>query len=1019
MRPNSVEIFFQGRALPTQAPAALIHRAGMALRRRLVLAVAAGVSAIVLAWGAWFLVGGWRVRAGVAWAREQMQREQYGPARDRLAGLSAGWPRRGEVEYLLGVCESKLGRTDAALDAWAHVPPRSPIAASAALARGRALMMSKGRFIEAEAALRSAARGTTARAAEARWALATLLLWEGRLDEVRALLEAIWRTGREIDRIAALRQLWRLDSVIVAVEEVQPALDHAARGATEDHRVWLARAYLASRYGRSTEAREWLDAILRKNPEDPVAWRADLDWALASEDADEALRALTKLSAHQIRLSEQLSLRAWFAARRNDPTAERAALERLLIADPANTPALDRLASLALQAGQTDRAAMLRERQDAINRDKNRYRWLLAEDRSPLSPDDLHQRADLAERLGRWFEARCWLTLALERDSGDGRAQAALERLARTSAAGDAPAAISLEDLVGESPGTLGGAALAAKPADPRAGRSIQFRDDSDQAGLRFTYHNGESPQHQLPEPIGGGVALLDYDGDGWLDVYLVQGGPLRVSGDAAPEPAGDHRRDARSPSGDRLFHNRRDGTFEDVTDASGIAQAGQGYAFGVTAGDYDGDGRTDLFVTRFGSYGLLHNRGDGTFADATETAGLGGNRDWPTSAAFADFDSDGDLDLYVCHYVEWDIQHPTLCTDQRAPDRHVSCLPLGFHARADHLFRNDGGHFVDITASAGIIDRDGRGLGVVAADLDDDGRIDLFVANDMTANYLFRHRGNLKFEEVAQQAGVACNADGGYQAGMGVACGDLDGDGRPDLAVTNFLGESTTLYHNLGRGIFTDATGPVGLKASTRFLLGFGVTFVDVDNDGCLDLATANGHIHDLRPTVPYAMPAQLLTGDRHGRLIDVTAQSGEVWSVRRIGRGLASADLDNDGRVDLLLVAQNAPMAYLHNKTARSGHFLTLCVEGRTSNRDGIGVRVTITSGGRQQTSWRIGGGSYLSASDPRLHFGLGADRTVDTVEVRWPSGTVQRFRSVEADTGYRIRESELTMMPLKGFR
>ncbi len=408
--------------------------------------------------------------------------------------------------------------------------------------------------------------------------------------------------------------------------------------------------------------------------------------------------------------------------------------------------------------------------------------------------------------------------------------------------------------------------------------------------------------------------------------------------------------------------------------------------------GDYDNDGRPDLFVTRFGSYALYHNRGDGTFEDATARAGLGGARDWPTSSAFADLDGDGDLDLYVCHYLAWDARHPTLCQDPRAPGRHVSCLPLGFPAMPDHLFRNDGGRFVDVTAEAGIVDRDGRGLGVVAADFDDDGKTDLFVANDMTANLFFRNRGGLWFEEIGQTAGVASNADGGYQAGMGVACGDVDGDGRPDLAVTNFFGESTTFYRNLGGAMFADATAAVGLKAASRFLLGFGAVFLDVDNDGRLDLATANGHIHDLRPNTPYPMPAQLLVGAPGGRLTDVTRQVGEPWTVPRIGRGLAAADLDNDGRLDLLLVAQNSPLAFFHNQTRPAGHFLTLRLEGTTSNRDAVGAKVTVTAGGRRQTAWRIGGGSYASASDPRLHFGLGAAGEVDDLEIRWPSGRLR---------------------------
>ncbi|HZW33381.1 MAG TPA: CRTAC1 family protein, partial [Isosphaeraceae bacterium] len=595
-------------------------------------------------------------------------------------------------------------------------------------------------------------------------------------------------------------------------------------------------------------------------------------------------------------------------------------------------------------------------------------------------------------------------------------ARAALDRLSRpetdASTTPPAPPGSSLRDLVCQSDGRPIREDPAPRPADSPPRARIAFHDDAVSAGLDFTYHNGESPQHALPETVGGGVAVLDYDGDGWLDVYLVQGG-------AFPS-----RSRAQAPSsldgGDRLFRNRRDGTFEDVTVPSGVARIGRGYAFGVAAGDTDGDGRPDLLVTRFGSYTLLHNQGDGTFTDATERAGLGGARDWPTSAAFADLDGDGDLDLYVCHYLSWDPDHPALCHHPEAPDRYMACLPLTLPSRPDHLFRNDHGRFVDVTAAAGIVDPDGRGLGVLAADLDDDGRIDLFVANDMTANYLFRNLGNFQFEEIAHAAGVACNAEGGYQAGMGIACGDLDGSGRPGLAVTNFFGESTTFYRNLGHGCFADATAAVGLKAPSRFLLGFGIAFLDADNDGNLDLATANGHIHDLRPQTPYAMPAQLLAGDRAGagRLTDISAQSGAVWSVPRIGRGLAAADLDNDGRMDLLLVAQNAPMAYIHNRTEPAGHFAMFRLEGTTSNRDAIGARVSVAAGGHRRTAWRFGGGSYASAGDPRLHFGLGPAQRMDEVEVRWPSGRVDRFRDLPADAGHLIREGEPSPLPLAGF-
>ena len=322
------------------------------------------------------------------------------------------------------------------------------------------------------------------------------------------------------------------------------------------------------------------------------------------------------------------------------------------------------------------------------------------------------------------------------------------------------------------------------------------------------------------------------------------------------------------------------------------------------------------------------------------------------------------------------------------------------------------------MTEQAGIVDRDGRGLGVVAADLDGDGKTDLFVANDSTPNYFFRNRGGFRFSEQGLESGLATNAGGGYLAGMGVACGDFDGDGRLDLAVTNFFNESTTLYHNHGGGIFSDRSTAAGLAAATRQVLGFGLVALDANNDGRLDLVQANGHVDDYRPTIPYAMPAQLFLGDGAGKLLDVSNRAGAPWQVLRLGRGLAAGDLDNDGRIDLLLVAENAPLALLHNQNASQDHFLMLALEGTTSNRDAVGARVAVTASGRTQVSMRFGGGSYQSASDQRLHFGLGPARIVDRVEVTWPSGGRDCYQGLGADTGYRLREGDPTPKPLAGF-
>jgi len=305
----------------------------------------------------------------------------------------------------------------------------------------------------------------------------------------------------------------------------------------------------------------------------------------------------------------------------------------------------------------------------------------------------------------------------------------------------------------------------------------------------------------------------------------------------------------------------------------------------------------------------------------------------------------------------------------------------------------------------------------VVAGDLDDDGRIDLYVANDGTANYLFRNLGGFRFEETGLAAGVAGNAEGGFQAGMGVACGDLDGDGRPELLVTNFYGEGTTVYRNLGLGVFTDESARWGLSAATRYLLGFGIALLDYDNNGRVDILQCNGHVNDSRPYFPYAMRTALLASDKGGHWVDVSSQAGPPWETPRIGRGLAVGDVDNDGRPDAVLISQTEPLVYLHNHTP-GGHFVTFRLEGKDCNRDAVGAKVTLVSGGHRQVAQRMGGGSYQSANDPRLHFGLGAGERIESVEVRWPSGKVDQYHDLAADTGYHLREGDAVARPLQGF-
>jgi enediyne biosynthesis protein E4 len=953
--------------------------------------------ALVAASGGLWAFDGWRQKADREEAKRALAMGKSRTALPRLVRLAARRPHDGEIQYDLGVCELAVGHVELAEAAWARVPAGSPYATRAAMMRAR-LLLKVHRLAAAEHLLLVALEDRGDFGKEARETLVHLYKLEGRFDEARRLVREGW--GR-YDPVGTIQEHYRLDtSNPIAIEKVQPILEQAARAASDDDRIWLGWATLARRQGRFKEARRWLDRCLERRPADPVVWRARLDWARAAENESEVRRALAHLPPDRVPQTEVLSLRAWFAHRAGDAERERRALEDLVARDPGALAAMEGLAELLLRLGRREQAQQLRARRGELE-------WTLNWYRATIFPADRLEHATelarAAEAVGRPFEARCWWELAALNASHAALAQAELRRIELSAKCGGPPPPhMTSAGLLAELKTEVTRERQA--PRVDSCGASPRFVDGALSAGLHFTFDNGLETLHQMPETMSGGVGLLDYDGDGWLDVYVVQGGKFPPNA-LAPN------------SGDRLFRNQGNGTFEDVSVQSRIASLRGGYGHGVAVGDVDNDGRPDLFLTRWRSYALFRNQGDGTFEDITDKAGLGDGRDWPTSAAFADLDGDGDLDLYVCHYLEWDSEHPGACWD-RARNAFAFCGPPGFRSMPDHLFRNDGGRFVDISSEAGIVDRTGQGLGVLATDVDGDGRVDLFVANDQSAKFLFLNRGELRFEEVGHTAGVASNASGLYQASMGVAGGDLDGDGQIDLAVTNFYSEYTALYRNLGAGVFVDHAAACGLAVASRFRLGFGIAFLDFNNDGRLDLVSANGHVDDSRTDVPQLMPAQLFAATEGGdKLIDVTERAGPDFQVPLLGRGLAVGDLDNDGRVDLVIVAQNQPMVYFHNRT-QGGRSLTLQLEGTCSNRGAVGARVAVESGKRRQFAWRTGGGSYQSASDPRLHFGLGIADHVDSVEVTWPSGRVDRYTGLEPGGGYRLREKDPSPKPLPGF-
>ncbi len=514
-----------------------------------------------------------------------------------------------------------------------------------------------------------------------------------------------------------------------------------------------------------------------------------------------------------------------------------------------------------------------------------------------------------------------------------------------------------------------------------------RFTDQTTAAGIVAPNTFGGPEKKYILESHGSGAAFFDYDNDGDLDLHVVNGSTFETY-------------QHKSGPGNFLYRNKGDGTFAETTSQAGVGDAGWGA--GCAVGDVDNDGYRDLYVTNYGPNILYHNQGDLTFVDITANAGVGGHH-YSASAAFFDYDNDGDLDLYVTNYVEFDIHNmPDEATQEELcvfiGGIRVYCGPKGMIGAGDVLYRNQGDHtFVDATLSSGIATANQHyGLGVVPADYDGDGDLDLYVANDETPNVLFANNGDGTFTDVALLAGVAYNAEGEEEAGMGVDFGDFDNDGDPDLYVTNFFRETNTLYKNDGRDTFSDITAAAGLAAPTINLLGWGTNFFDHDNDGDLDLFVANGHVYpqvDQVPTgSPYRQPNQLFDNLDGARFADVSARSGPGLNIEKVSRGTAFGDYDNDGDLDLFVVNLNDAPTLLGNDGGNHHNWLTIQVFGQGANRDGVGTRIRLVAGG--QTQWRTinGSSSYLSHNDIRAHFGLGRHQQVELVELKWPDGTTQ---------------------------
>jgi hypothetical protein len=541
--------------------------------------------------------------------------------------------------------------------------------------------------------------------------------------------------------------------------------------------------------------------------------------------------------------------------------------------------------------------------------------------------------------------------------------------------------------------------AWAAPPSLAQA-PTIQFTDITAQAGITFR-HVAVADKRYLPESMSGGVAAFDYDNDGWVDLYFLNSLSVELA-----------RRGERTRS--TLYRNNRDGTFSDVTDRARVGDVGWG--MGVVAGDYNNDGFTDLYVTCLGQNHLYKNNGDGTFTDVTPAAGVGDSR-WSTGAAFVDYDKDGNLDLFVANYVDYDLNNlPEFGKGRLCQFKNIAvqCGPRGLRGAGDALFRNNGdGTFTEVTQKAGVADPQGFfGMGVLCGDFDQDGWPDIYVANDSTPNFLYHNNGDGTFKEIGFASGAALSQDGAEQGSMGVAVGDYDHDGRLDIFVTNFADDYNTLYRNEGRQAFADVTYRARLADAGLPYVGWGTKFFDFDNDGWSDLFIANGHVY---PQVePYRQRPLLYRNQRNGTFAELSAQFGAALREPRSARGVAFADLDNDGDLDLAINDLDGPPQLLRNDGGNAQHFLQLKLIGGRSNRAGIGARVKVIAGRLRQTDEVRSGGSYLSQSDLRLHFGLGKHTKLDLIEIRWPSGRVERWRNVRANRLLIIQEGRGLVAP-----
>jgi thioredoxin-like negative regulator of GroEL len=828
--------------------------------------------------------------------------------------------------------------------------------------------------------------------------LAALLVMSGRRRESAPYLFELVRQGEcDADELALLGNLQLIFDDGDLIEKFRKA-------APDDPLPQLAAARIAMQRHETHRAAQLLTAIVARAPGLREAHinlgKALVELGRGEEFLDWHARLPADINSHP----DVWVVRAQFAERRGEADVACRCYWEALREDPNLWQANYQLAALLTARGD-DRAAIFLERANDLKTLADAVREVLL---SGVTPGLALPAARTTDALGRPWEAWNWYRFVGKLDPGQDFAAKEEQRL--ESGLGEAtprmdPAAnpalrvdfssYSLPDW------KSAGSALSGSPSIPVPQAGIRFTDAAEAAGIRFTYENGDDwtiPGMHTWESFGGGVAAFDFDGDGWPDLHFTQGGQF-------PRPAGS------SPPADRLFRNLGDGRFADVTEQAGVGDPD--YSQGVAAGDYDGDGFADLYVANIGRNRLYRNQGDGTFVDVTDAAGLSGGG-WTASCLLADLNGDGFAEIYDVTYVGGQRPFTELC-EGPTPDSYRICPPKIFEGEPDRLYFNRGdGSFDDVSASAGILAPDSKGLGGVAADFELTGRLNLFIANDVAANFYFVNETPAagaapQFRERAVVVGCAYNGVGRSQANMGIAVADADGDGLLDMYVSTFLDDYNVLFGQRPAGMFTDRTSEAGLMGPGTSKLGFGTQFLDANLDGWPDLVVTNGHVDDFSwKGKPFRMRPQFYVNLGRGRFTELPqAGLGEYFQREVLGRGLARLDWNRDGRDDFAVSHLDSPAALVTNQSPEAGHFLALQLRGVVSNRDAVGAVVWVTAEGRTRMQQITAGDGYYASNQKQLVFGLGKCGTIDEVLVRWPSGREQRFKQLSSDAEYLLVE------------